>query len=71
LNIKGNVVLICPQTGKEVRLYEDCLKGADPKKKCEFYKYFGIEGCKIVITCTYDQFKQYRKDIGVEKENAT
>lgn len=64
--IKGDVVLTCLKTGKEVRLYQDCMKSGDPKNKCEFFQHWGIEGCRITITCAYLDFEQYRKD--VEKE---
>lgn len=67
--IKGNVVLICPKTGKEVRLYRDCMKSEDSKNKCDYFQHFGIEGYKIVISCTYLEFEQYKKDM--EKEAKT
>ena len=71
LIIKGDVVFkVCPRTGKEGRLYRDCMKSADPKNYCEFYKCFGLEGCQIVITCSYD-YEQYLKDMGKEANGKT
>jgi len=60
--IKGNVVLICPKTGEEVRLYRDCMKADDPKKNCEHFQHWGIEGHQIVLTCSYEEYQQYKKD---------
>jgi len=61
--IKGDVVLKCPKTGKEVRLYKDCLKWDDPKNTCEYYKHFGIEGHRIWIACAYPEWeKTYKQE---------
>jgi hypothetical protein len=65
--IKGNVVLICPKTGEEVRLYRDCMKTSDPEKTCEHYQHWGVEGHQIVIVCTYPEFEQYQKDTEVKE----
>lgn len=59
--IKGDVVLKCPKTGKEVRLYEDCMKADDPKNTCEHYKHFGLEGNNVWIACAYDKWEQAHK----------
>lgn len=69
--IKGNVVLKCPKTGEEVRLYRDCMKADDPKNTCEHYKHFGIEGHQITITCTYPEFEQYEKDTEGKKDEGS
>lgn len=53
--VKGDVVLKCPKTGKEVRLYQDCMKAGDPYNTCEHYKHWGLEGHRIVIACTFGQ----------------
>lgn len=68
--IRGNVVLKCPKTDKEVRLYRDCMKAGDPKNKCEHYKWFGIEGDKIVIACSYNEYEGYKKDMGKVETNS-
>jgi len=59
--IKGNVVLKCPKIGKEVRLYQDCMKSDDPKNKCECYKHFGVEGHQIVIACSFENWEEAHK----------
>jgi len=56
--IKGDVLLKCPKTGEEVRLYQDCMKAGDPKNKCEHFKHFGIEGHKIMIACSCDKWEE-------------
>lgn len=68
--IKGSVVFKkCPKTGKEGRLYQDCMKADDPKNKCEHFKHFGVEGHSIVIACGYDEFERYKKDMKKEAKN--
>jgi len=61
--IKGEVIFKCPRTGKEVRLYWDCMKAGDPKNPCEFFKHWGVEGPKIVVACAYDEYERYEKDV--------
>jgi hypothetical protein len=61
--IRGDVVLKCPKTGKEVRLYKDCMKAGDPHNTCPHFKHWGIEGTRIVIACNYEDWRQtYKQD---------
>lgn len=53
--IKGNVILKCPKSGEEVRLYRDCIRAGTAETPCPHYKHFGIEGRQIVIACTYPE----------------
>jgi hypothetical protein len=62
--IYGDVVLKCPKTGEQVRLYKDCMKAGDPHNTCPHYKHWGIQGNHIVITCNYPDSQQtYKQDV--------
>lgn len=49
--ILAKVVLICPETGKEVVLHLDCQNPKRNSKPCKYYGHWGIEGSRIVMTC--------------------
>jgi hypothetical protein len=61
LLIHGDVVVPCPKTGREVKLIRDCYP-------CEFYKHWGVEGKKIVLTCSFGDEARLEESEETEKK---
>lgn len=43
--------IVCPETGKEVKLHEVCQDADGKGTPCQYYKHFGVEGQKIYVAC--------------------
>lgn len=50
--LRGIIKIVCPETGKEVKLHEDCQKADEHGNPCPYYKHFGIRGPMVVVACS-------------------
>ena len=49
--LRAIIRIVCPETGKEVKLHEDCQNADKKGNPCQYYKHFGVEGNKLYVAC--------------------
>lgn len=80
--LRAIIRIVCPKTGKEVKLHEDCQDADKHGTPCQHYLHFGIEGHTIYVACASikagdsetqarEDFEKIQPDFGSSEEDSS